>query len=255
MLSPCGSASLARRRRQAGLTPWRLRVLPVCASTEIELSRWLARTPWQGGVPRAVVARRQTHGQGQWGRRWQSPAGGVWLSAALPWSADHGAPGLLGLAVALALAERLERQGLPVAIKWPNDLLIGEDKLAGVLPRMVHRGGRLRLARVGVGVNVCNPVPDGAVALRQWLPLGRCDPEAWTAELLLALDRSVALAASPQALCQGVEGRIWTRTVRDPSGSGVWEVEGLSADGSLRLRQGTRTSSWTRWPAEPAADL
>jgi BirA family biotin operon repressor/biotin-[acetyl-CoA-carboxylase] ligase len=58
-----------------------LRVLPVCASTELELERWLTA----GAVPPlALLARQQRHGHGQRGRVWHSPPGGVWLSAALP---------------------------------------------------------------------------------------------------------------------------------------------------------------------------
>ena len=61
------------------------------------------------------------------------------MSAALPW--PHGEPstGLFGPAVALALAEQLERYGVSAAIKWPNDLIVGSRKLAGVLPKLVFR--------------------------------------------------------------------------------------------------------------------
>ena len=68
------------------LLPWRLRLLPVCASTEVELSRWLHQG---ASAPLAVLARRQRHGCGQRQRHWQSPPGGLWLSAALPWQAQR----------------------------------------------------------------------------------------------------------------------------------------------------------------------
>jgi BirA family biotin operon repressor/biotin-[acetyl-CoA-carboxylase] ligase len=240
-------ADVARRRRLLGLPPWNLRVLPVCASTETELTQWLQHKAWEGPQPRAVIARHQIRAQGQWGRVWQAPPGGVWISAALPWPPMAAAPGLLGLAVALALAERIEREGVPIRIKWPNDLLIGDRKLAGVLPRMVHRGGRLRLARVGVGLNVINPVPAGAVALRQVLARGRCRPRVWTTEVLRCLDRACGTTLAPQALMRAVEARLWQRQVRDPATGEPWRITGLGADGSLQLQQGTRTTSWTRW--------
>jgi len=240
-------ADLARRRRRQGLPAWNLRVLPVCASTETELSQWLQHRPWQGPQPRAVIARHQIRAQGQWGRVWQAPAGGVWISAALPWPSTAAAPGLLGLAVALALAERLEGEGVPIRIKWPNDLLIGDRKLAGVLPRMVHCGGQLRLARIGVGLNVINPVPVGAVALRQVLAPGRCRPRVWTTEVLRCLERACGIVLAPQALVRAVEARLWQRQVRDPATGELWRITGLGADGALQLQQGTRTMSWTRW--------
>lgn len=236
---------MACLRQHQGAAPWQLRCLPVCASTELELTAWLAAQPWDGVMPRAVVARRQIRGQGQWGRPWQAPPGGVWVSAALPWSGPGVAAGLFGLAVAVGLAERLEAAGLTVAIKWPNDLLVDGRKVAGILPRMVHRGSRVRLARVGLGLNVVNPVPPGAIALKQLLP--RSLPLPWTAEVLTALERAMDLATVPEAVVEATEARLWARTVNDPSTAELWTVEGLAQDGALRLRHGTRTTSWTRW--------
>ena len=245
MLRRSGAAALACLRQHQGAAPWQLRCLPVCASTELELTAWLAAQPWDGVMPRAVVARRQIRGQGQWGRPWQAPPGGVWVSAALPWSGPGVAAGLFGLAVAVGLAERLEAAGLTVAIKWPNDLLVDGRKVAGILPRMVHRGSRVRLARVGLGLNVVNPVPPGAIALKQLLPSPR--PLPWTAEVLTALERAMDLATVPEAVVEATEARLWARTVNDPSTAELWTVEGLAQDGALRLRHGTRTTSWTRW--------
>ncbi|MEY3768576.1 MAG: hypothetical protein RLZZ11_1646, partial [Cyanobacteriota bacterium] len=103
----------------------------MCASTELELERWLA-----DGVrpPLVVCARQQRHGHGQQGRIWQSPPGGVWLSAALPWPAESTGAASLALAAALGIALELEALGLRPQIKWPNDLLISGRKLAGILP-------------------------------------------------------------------------------------------------------------------------
>ena len=252
---PTGGAALARLRRQSGAPPWQLRCLPVCASTEQVLSDWLRLHPWDGVLPRAVIARRQTLGQGQWGRRWQSPPGGVWLSAALPWSAPCSAPGILGLAVAVALAERLEASGVAVLIKWPNDLLVQGRKLAGVLPRMVVRGSKVRLARVGVGLNVVNAVPPGGIALTEIPAVQRLQQLHWTAEVLAALDHAVSLVADPERVCHATEMRLWTRQVQDPRSGESWSIEGLAEDGALRLRQGTRTNTWTRWNDAPVADL
>ena len=163
-----GGRELALHRRRFRTEPlgtWNLRWLPVCSSTETCLAEWLQDAP-DLVRPRAVVAGRQRRGIGQRGRPWQSPTGGVWLSAAMPWPGQSAtAAGLLGLAVALELANRLERPGVPVRIKWPNDLLVDGRKLAGLLPRLVHRGNRLRMVRCGVGLNVCNNVPAGGIAL------------------------------------------------------------------------------------------
>ena len=168
----------------------------------------------------------------------------------MPWDHSGTAPGILGLAVAVALAERLEAAGVGVAIKWPNDLLVDGRKLAGILPRMVYRGGRVRLARVGVGLNVWNGVPKGAIALRECPMTSLQAPPRllhWTGELLMALDHALLMAAQPLEVCALTESRLWSRQVQDPETGEVWQLQGLREDGALLLRQGLRTTSWIRW--------
>jgi BirA family biotin operon repressor/biotin-[acetyl-CoA-carboxylase] ligase len=137
-------------RPDAPALAWRLRGLSVCASSELELERWLASPALAAApsltTPLAVVTRRQRFGRGQRGRVWLSPAGGAWISAALPWPADPAAAAAPGLAVAVGLALELEGLGLSVRLKWPNDLLLEGRKLAGLLPRLRLRGGRVRWA-------------------------------------------------------------------------------------------------------------
>ncbi|NCG16963.1 MAG: biotin--[acetyl-CoA-carboxylase] ligase [Synechococcales cyanobacterium H12SWP_bin.12] len=234
------------RRHQAD--GWRLKCKPVCASTELELSQWLQSVPWRGERPRAVLADHQTRGQGQHGRRWEAARGGVWISAALPWDSSSGHADMLGLMVALALSERLERKGLPVRIKWPNDLLIDSRKLAGLLPRLVFRGGHLRMVRIGVGMNVANPAPVGAIALRDLLPRGCARRDVWTVEVLRALERIQTLANRPELVRREIEKRLWVNQVKDPQSGEIWEIQGLALNGALQLCQGARSASWTRWP-------
>jgi BirA family transcriptional regulator, biotin operon repressor / biotin---[acetyl-CoA-carboxylase] ligase len=153
------------------LISWQRRWLPVCASTETELARWLLQQPCPPllQTPRLVVAGRQRFGHGQHGRHWSSPAGGLWLSAALPWPqpGDDAAPPTL--AVALGLALQLEALGLQPRIKWPNDLMLDGRKLAGILTHQRLRGTQVRWLQVGLGLNGINRVPAGAVAVGEAL--------------------------------------------------------------------------------------
>ena len=227
---------------------WDLRWVPVCSSTEILLKQWLVQAQTLQR-PRAVIARRQRRGVGQRGRIWLAPKGGVWLSAALPVSAGDASPtgvGLFGLAVALAMAERLEQAGVPIRIKWPNDLLVQGRKLAGLLPGLVQRGRAVRLLRCGVGLNVCNAVPAGALNLREWLPAAT--PEFWASEVLLALEASTTKLGDPSQLLVQVENRLWADQVVDPADGGVWRVDGLTSTGGLRLNRGKDVTEWIRWP-------
>jgi len=227
----------------AGQLPmaWRLRALPVCASTEMELERWLMAEPPVAVAdgPRAVLARRQRFGRGQRGRPWQSPAGGAWLSAALPWPEQPGLSASLGLAVAVGLALELEALALPVTLKWPNDLLLGRRKLAGLLPRLRLRGGRVRWAQVGVGLNGRHRLPPAAAGV----PLAAAP---LTARVLRALEWAVAHAASVEPVRSAAEARLGLPLEPYPHEGEQWQVEGLGADGSLLLRCGPRRTALHR---------
>ncbi|SBO43024.1 biotin--[acetyl-CoA-carboxylase] ligase [Cyanobium sp. NIES-981] len=231
------------------MSGWRIRRLPVCGSTEWELERWLGgllppQEPLRHRL--AVVARRQCHGQGQRGRPWVSPAGGVWLTAAFPWPSLEGAN--LGLAVAVGLTRQLEELGLPVQIKWPNDLLLHGRKLAGLLPRLRLRGAQVRWAQVGIGLNGLNRVPPGAVSVGQalarpgrhrsgrhpWASPRRLEPRVWA-----ALDWARQQAGAPELVLGQAEARLWRPPDGLRLGHEVWKVAGLERDGRLRLERGT----------------
>src|SRR5439155_11870224 len=79
-----------------------------------------------------VIAEEQTAGRGRDGRTWHSPAGGVWLGMLLrPARAELGVISVrVGLAVADAVDALLGR--FEARLKWPNDVLLGERKLAGI---------------------------------------------------------------------------------------------------------------------------
>jgi BirA family biotin operon repressor/biotin-[acetyl-CoA-carboxylase] ligase len=220
---------------------WHLQVLPVCASTERELERRL-REP--GAAPRAgealaVLAARQRFGHGQQGRVWQSPAGGVWISAALPWPEDPAAAAAPGLALAVGLALALEPLGLPVRLKWPNDLLVEGRKIAGLLPRLRLRGDRVRWAQVGLGLNGCHAVPAGAVALAELIGR-RADarPPRLSARVLQALEWAVAEAGEPERVRALALARLLLPAESIAHQGSLWRAVGLGIDGALLLEAG-----------------
>ncbi len=240
------AAAVLRARRQlppvggstAGPVPdWTLRCLPVCASTERELAAGLPATAC--GL-RAVLARRQRFGQGQQGRSWESPAGGVWLSAALPWPA--GAAAALPLAAAVGLALELEALGLPVHLKWPNDLLVRGHKIAGLLPRLRHGGEGLRWARVGVGLNGRNRVPRGAISVGEALPAGRQAPPSaeLAARVLRGLEWTAAHALAPQRVWREARRRLLLSGEPMARAGELWRGVDLGPDGALLLQHGER---------------
>ena len=255
---PCraGGGLVARYRRQAGSAAraWSLRCVPVCSSTESLLSRWLVESN-RIERPKAVLAIHQTHAYGQRGRAWSAPRGGLWVSAALPWSGrPAAAAGLLGLGTALAMAERLEDHDLPVRIKWPNDLLVHGRKIAGLLPRLVHRGSELRTVRIGFGLNVANVVPSGATSIQRIQGRRYGGVDYWAVQLLQAFDQCMARAADRNWCIGGASKRLWSDRVRDPADGRVWMIDGLDGDGALLLRHGSHTCRWLRW-SSPGEDV
>jgi BirA family biotin operon repressor/biotin-[acetyl-CoA-carboxylase] ligase len=238
---------------------WELRDLPVCASTETELERWLTQRSAGAHLrlvrPRAVLARHQRFGHGQHGRFWQSPPGGIWLSAALPWAPEEPVAAAPGLCVAVGLLHQLEALGLEARLKWPNDLLLqGRDgqwrKLAGLLSGLRLRGARVRWARIGLGFNGCNPVPRGATNLVAALGRIRARPRYLLPRVFAALDWAMAMAEEPELVRQEAEARLWLPSQDLTIDNRCWHVQGLTRQGGLALLSGDGRQSVLHrsWP-------
>jgi BirA family biotin operon repressor/biotin-[acetyl-CoA-carboxylase] ligase len=135
----------------------RIHWLETTTSTN-DVAAHLAELGAQEGT--TVVAEAQTAGRGRLGRIWFSPPGaGLYVSIVLRPSGDlstrSNPAAFLTLASGVAIAEGVRAStGLPVEIKWPNDVMIGGRKLAGILAEATAQGGRLQHIIVGFGVNL-----------------------------------------------------------------------------------------------------
>lgn len=111
--------------------------------------------PVAGHLPiwHAVRAESQTAGYGRTGTVWVSDRGGLWLSAVVPATGPMGKWSILPLAVGWTLIALLEELGVRnLRLRWPNDLMIGHRKLAGILVERFQPGR----AVIGIGLNVLN---------------------------------------------------------------------------------------------------
>ena len=149
----------------------------------------------------AVVALTQTHGRGRQHRPWHSPPGlGLYLSVLLrpPWPASES--GALALLAGVAVAAALKQLGVPgVALKWPNDVLVGGKKICGVLVEPVLKGDHIEFAVVGIGVNVRHGAEDFPPELRNTatsclLAGADCTLQQARTAVLVALDEHYRLA-------------------------------------------------------------
>lgn len=106
-----------------------------------------------------VVADEQVAGRGRQGRAWLSPAGcGIWLGyLCRPRRVVE--TGVLALRVGVAVADTLADLGVRARLKWPNDVLVGNRKLAGILCEARWHGNRIEWITVGIGMNVHGPLP------------------------------------------------------------------------------------------------
>lgn len=100
------------------------------------------------------VAGKQERGKGRRGRRWESPAGGLWFSFLLRPDLPVSQIALLSLTFAVALARGLSNYGEPVDIKWPNDIYCRGKKIAGILLEMSGEVDSADYLIVGIGINL-----------------------------------------------------------------------------------------------------
>ena len=223
-------------------------------------NRDLADLARRGARPLVAAAAHQTAGRGRLGRRWEAPPGANLLASVLvPLTLDaqhlHLCSTAVSLAAADAVVERCRAEGLgplEVVLKWPNDLLVGGRKLAGVLAESVPSGGGRWAVVVGVGVNVDWPGPDGgppeladvATSVRRETGKGLA-LDALLDSLLRSLEpRLTALEDAPGRLSVASEYRIRCATVgqrvrvETSSGDIVGVGTDITPEGHLVVDQG-----------------
>ena len=198
-----------------------------------------------------VLADEQTAGRGRDGRTWRSPAGGVWLALLL--RPPLPSAGVLSLRIGLVLADVVEEvlgispaslSGPRAALKWPNDVLLDDRKVAGILCESRWQGDVLQWLAVGIGVNVTNEIPielqDRAIVLSERQPaVRRIDV---LDRLVPALLRLTAHGAQlTQFECAAFARRDWLRgrQIRTPLAG---RASGIRPDGALLVDTGAGTT-------------
>jgi BirA family transcriptional regulator, biotin operon repressor / biotin---[acetyl-CoA-carboxylase] ligase len=140
-----------------------LQIFDNLTSTNDKLSQLIELDNARAGT--IVIAKTQTAGRGQQGRKWDSQLGGLYLSLAI--SPDLPAINVhqLTLGIVWGIAHQLRQLEIPVSIKWPNDLILADRKLGGILTQTRVAQGKIYQAIVGVGINYANRVGANAINL------------------------------------------------------------------------------------------
>jgi len=118
-----------------------------------------------------VCAESQTKGKGRLGRSWASPKGkGIYMSVILRPSVAPADAAKLTLLSAVATCEAIEKLfNVKAKIKWPNDILVNNKKIAGILTELSAEMDRVRFVVIGIGVNVnasLSQLPPNATSIR-----------------------------------------------------------------------------------------
>ncbi len=132
-----------------------------------------------------VVADEQTGGRGRLDREWSSPAGGIWCSLLFEPDIPLAQAPVFTLAAAVATARAARSIGVDATIKWPNDVLVGDNKLAGILSEMEGEADRLSWLILGIGINAnisATELPDRATSIAE--EAGSCNRAEFTRKLL-----------------------------------------------------------------------
>ena len=233
------------KKHLAKLNPGGLRYFDSLGSTNDEALAWAADGAKDFSL---VVADEQTQGRGRLDRKWSTPKGSaIAMSLILRPSAPL-RPHLsrtVGLA-ALSISDACLGLGLSPRIKWPNDILLGGKKVAGILVETVWSGDEADSLVIGMGINVGRSSVPPAESLR--FPatsledeLGRALSREEIIFLVLEAIQKRGREIGAESFIRSWEERLAFRgetvQVSAENGEPVCGVlEGLDLDGGLRLR-------------------
>ena len=128
----------------------------ISITTECTSTNDIVKTSAGKGAPHGFVSISETQsaGRGRLGRPWISPVGGIWLSVLLRPRGHQPFLDSLPLLGALAIAEAVSSQlRLKARVRWPNDVVVDDQKIAGVLAEAKSKGNELAYAILGLGIN------------------------------------------------------------------------------------------------------
>ena len=135
-----------------------------------------------------IIAEEQTGGIGRMGRAWVSPSGGIWITVVLKPNVPIDHIFMITMAGSIAIARAIRKEfDLGALIKWPNDIFIGNKKVAGLLLELSADADAVHYCLLSIGIDVNVP-------LNQFSPALQKDITSISAEVGHEVDRASFLA-------------------------------------------------------------
>lgn len=140
---------------QAIHTKWAGKTVHFARETD-STNAWIKRLAKEGaGHGTLAVAESQTAGRGRFDRKWEAPEGSsVMMTLLLRPEFEPRYASMLTLVMGLAVAQAVEELGFQASIKWPNDVVLSQKKICGILTEMGMSGAKIGYVLIGVGINV-----------------------------------------------------------------------------------------------------
>ncbi|MET1160807.1 MAG: biotin--[acetyl-CoA-carboxylase] ligase [Thermoprotei archaeon] len=180
------------------------------------------------GLWTIVVAEYQFYGRGRHGKEWIGPLGGLWVTLRFPMESSKAS--LVPVAAPLVLIDTLKQVvDIDAEIKWPNDIVFEDKKLAGILVEGETYQDRI-VVNVGIGLNVNNNPPLPGTTSLKYIR-GRLTPRNTILSLLIGrFSRIDKLLEDPEELFDRYMAKLSTlgKRVRAETSSGI--VEGVAVD-------------------------
>ncbi len=210
----------------------------------------------KGDFGSVIIAESQTLGKGRQGRRWISPKGGIWLSVILEPNFDIYKMTLIPFAVAVALANAIEKTlNIKTKLKWPNDLTLDNKKVAGIIIDASIESTKIESIVIGVGINFQVSTKqietkikknDNFYGVNKLLKKEKIKPAEMVKEFLAELEstlESLQANKTQQITEQWVKNSSTigqTITVTDVGSKISGKAVRLDKDGSLIVKQGSK---------------
>jgi BirA family biotin operon repressor/biotin-[acetyl-CoA-carboxylase] ligase len=220
---------------------------PAIASTNTAAAELAAKGQREGAV---IIADSQTEGRGRRGRLWVSPAGkNLYLSIIMRPDLPPRDAAMLTFMSSVACASAIQRlSSVAISIKWPNDLMVADKKLGGILTEMKTNADSIDYAVIGIGININLLTADMPDIIREtatsvMIQTGRPQSRTqYALEIIKSLDYwySILLQSGKVPVIEAWQslsstlGRTVTATTGEVTLTGL--AEGIDNEGLLILR-------------------